>query len=264
MQKIKMMFDKNLKESIMPKGYKAFTLAEVLITLGIIGVVAAMTIPTLMNNIGEKEKITALKKAYSIISQAYTQAKIEEGTPDMWGLSDMADTSQPGSKVIIDKLSPYLRIQKNCGTGGDCFATDPYKRLKASDTFDPNSNSKTKILLADGMSMTAWSGWVNCEGAFVGAPLAMQNICGSVEIDINGAKKPNQDGVDYFVFWLTKDAIVPNGVVGIPDANSNSFAGSCAQANASGHGCTAWAIYNENMEYLHCDTLVWGGPTKCN
>ena len=49
---------------------KGFTLAEVLITLGIIGVVAAMTMPTLINNINNKQNIAALKKAYSLISQA--------------------------------------------------------------------------------------------------------------------------------------------------------------------------------------------------
>ena len=242
----------------------AFTLAEVLIVLGIIGVVAEMTIPTLMNETGEKEKIVALKKAFSTISQAYTMSVNENGTPDEWGLSNMADASQPGSKVIIDKLAPYLRVQKSCGVGSGCFAVGPYKRLKNTDSFDPNSNTETKILLADGVSMTAWSGWTNCDGVFPGASLAMQNVCGSVEVDINGFKKPNQDGVDYFVFWLTKYGIVPNGIASMPSSNGNSFDLSCAAADGSGHGCTAWAIYNENMDYLHCNNLSWSGPTKCN
>ena len=49
---------------------KAFTLAEVLITLGIIGVVAAMTMPTLMNSTNGAQYKTAYKKALSVISQA--------------------------------------------------------------------------------------------------------------------------------------------------------------------------------------------------
>ena len=50
---------------------KAFTLAEVLITLGIIGVVAAMTLPSLINNIQSKQLEAGLKKQYSIISQVF-------------------------------------------------------------------------------------------------------------------------------------------------------------------------------------------------
>lgn len=49
------------------KGLLAFTLAEVLITLGIIGVVAAMTLPTLINNYRKQETIAKLKKVYSVL-----------------------------------------------------------------------------------------------------------------------------------------------------------------------------------------------------
>lgn len=59
---------------------KGFTLAEVLITLGIIGVVAAMTMPTLINNINNKQNIAALKKAYSLISQAGVDVIRENGS----------------------------------------------------------------------------------------------------------------------------------------------------------------------------------------
>ena len=50
---------------------KGFTLAEILITLGIIGVVAAMTIPTLITNYQKKASVTKLQKAISILNQAY-------------------------------------------------------------------------------------------------------------------------------------------------------------------------------------------------
>ena len=63
----------------------AFTLAEVLITLAIIGVVAAMTIPTLISNYQEKATVSKVKQAFSIISQAYQLAKIENGEFGTWG-----------------------------------------------------------------------------------------------------------------------------------------------------------------------------------
>ena len=55
------------------KKFKAFTLAEVLITLGIIGVVAALTLPTLIQNHQKQVYVTQLKKAYSTINNAYNK-----------------------------------------------------------------------------------------------------------------------------------------------------------------------------------------------
>lgn len=241
----------------------AFTLAEVLITLGIIGVVAALTVPTLMQNADERANVAALKKAYSTISQAYKLAVNEDGTPDTWGLSDMSDASQPGSRVIIDKLSPYLRVQKDCGTSGGCFANVTYNALNGGDWINPNTSTKVNIMLVDGVSMTAWSGWAACDGS-IGTMSALQNLCGSIEVDINGFKKPNKDGVDYFVFWISKQGVVPNGLAGMP-ATSNSFEGGCKDiTTAGGHGCAAWVIYNNNMDYLHCPDLDWSTKTKCN
>lgn len=57
----------------------AFTLAEVLITLGIIGVVAAMTIPTLIARVQNKELETAFKKNYSMLQNAYEKACYDNG-----------------------------------------------------------------------------------------------------------------------------------------------------------------------------------------
>lgn len=57
----------------MIKGKKGFTLAEVLITLGIIGIVAAMTIPNLMNNYTQKRNINTWKKAYAEFTQLAKQ-----------------------------------------------------------------------------------------------------------------------------------------------------------------------------------------------
>ena len=60
---------------------KAFTLAEVLITLGIIGVVAAITMPMLVSTYQERELVSRLKKDYSNISQSYAHSLVENGLP---------------------------------------------------------------------------------------------------------------------------------------------------------------------------------------
>ena len=63
---------------------KAFTLAEVLITLSIIGVVAAMTVPNLMSNFEKQKTIVGLKKAYSEFIQVVDRARSQHGDCNTW------------------------------------------------------------------------------------------------------------------------------------------------------------------------------------
>src|SRR5574344_1078186 len=61
----------------------AFTLAEVLIVLGIIGIVASMTIPTLMNKVAKQEYLTALKKFYSTQTDGWSRLLADEGVQQL-------------------------------------------------------------------------------------------------------------------------------------------------------------------------------------
>lgn len=68
-----------------------FTLAEILITLGIIGIVAAMTIPTLMHEYKIKRTITILREDQSIITQMLKLSESENGEPEGWdGVDEMS------------------------------------------------------------------------------------------------------------------------------------------------------------------------------
>lgn len=72
----------------------AFTLAEVLVTLGIIGVVAAITMPTLVANNREKQLITALKKNNALIEQSLYMVQSK------YGYTDYAEMFAMNSRVI--------------------------------------------------------------------------------------------------------------------------------------------------------------------
>lgn len=88
------------------KRHKAFTLAEVLITLGIIGVVAAMTIPTLINNYQKESAVTSVKAFYSEMSQAIKLSEVENGPTNSW---DYGDGTVAQTRVWFDKyLAKYL------------------------------------------------------------------------------------------------------------------------------------------------------------
>ena len=92
---------------------KAFTLAEVLVTLSIIGVVSAMTIPTLVRNNQEHQTIAKLKATYSILSQAMKVAEMKNGPMDEWTTERW---TEKGASDIAEKLLPYFKVLKDCGT----------------------------------------------------------------------------------------------------------------------------------------------------
>lgn len=247
-----------------PFTHKAFTLAEVLITLGIIGVVASITIPTLMQNKFEQETSAKLKKAYSTLSNAYDRAVQETGgTPDAWDLKG-ADDSQ-GALNMLNAFAPHLSIIKNCGvsTNQDCFPSGTYKTLAGADNINVNTtNQVSKVELKDGNLLFFKIKDANCAlSPARGGSLALQNVCAVAGVDTNGFKSPNQIGIDLFTFYVTKYGIVPYGT---QQETQITFNGYCKnKVSADGWACTAWVIYNENLDYLHCNNLSWSGPTKC-
>ena len=97
----------------------AFTLAEVLITLAIIGVVAAMTIPTLMVNYQKKATASKVKKAYAELAQGLKLAQAEYGDPDMWVINKYTDSAENTKYFSETFIFPYIKVSKICGTGDE-------------------------------------------------------------------------------------------------------------------------------------------------
>ena len=101
---------------------KGFTLAEVLITLGIIGVVAAITIPNVVQNYQKKVFSTRLKKTFSDLNQAIKFSQIENGDVDTWELPDEHDNNTNlwmiNSRNFAEKyIVKYLKGAEFCDTG---------------------------------------------------------------------------------------------------------------------------------------------------
>jgi type II secretory pathway pseudopilin PulG len=228
-----------------------------LITLGIIGIVAALTMPSLVAKYQEKATATKLKKFYSVMLQAYVQAIAEHGTPDNWGL--MGYDSAQGVVNLMNILAPYLKVSKNCGTQPGCAPDVNYKDLNGAN----NENIATRayagtMILADGTYAYFITRSADCT-LVRGTSSELRNTCGNLYIDINGEKPPNRYGQDMFWFYLAKNSIIPVGTQGETywPANANCF-------KTHGHCASAWVIYNENMDYLHCpDELSWN-KTKCD
>lgn len=215
----------------------AFTLAEVLVTLGIIGVVASLVIPTLIQNSTDAARIGALKKAYSTISNAFNLAVNENGTPDNWNLGYAG--SPAGSKNIAQNLAPYLKVVKEVDKTGFY-----------------------ELYLADGSYFDTWVQVPNCDWG-------PKKMCGILYYHVKN-ETIDKNGQNTFWFWINKNKIEP---MGLPDDGDYSFTDYCKKSNLAsgsnidgqlgGRGCTAWALYNNNLDYLHCDGLSWNGQTKC-
>ena len=242
----------------------AFTLAEVLITLGIIGVVAVITLPSLIQSNIEKQRVAQLKKAYSELSQAYNLAIAENGSPTEWGMGGMYE--EKSHYIMADNMRKFLKLSVDCvdmtaeQTRVNCGHDNLYRDYPSQ--YD--KSFRRLVVLSDGtlVNIRTYTGLCNFQYS------AIKNVCGAISVDLNGATPPNRNGEDMFDIFITRDKLVPEGI----DGAYHAFERACNRTIHSPYpyydsgnmfACTAWVLYNENMDYLHCDDLSWGGKHSC-
>ena len=225
----------------------AFTLAEVLVTLGIIGVVSAMTIPTLMNQTNGKELQAGFKEAYSILSQAVVSVQNES----MPGMKKFYATNT--SKGYINASEIQQKIYSKLKIVGECNYKSPvrnYNKKKENPEIDRGNPTPDKAL-ANGMCFNVHvnSGQIN------------------LSIDVNGTKAPNVLGHDIFFFDIDdNDSLHPKQssekVYTEEELEdkwgdyNNAYLGSqhgdpCSvKSNQSGNGlgCAYWALIDKNPD----------------
>lgn len=228
----------------------AFTLAEVLITLGIIGVVAAMTMPSLIANYREHALINQLKTTYAIFSEAYKLSVNENDSPENWDIGEQA--TQEGAIKVYNYFKPFLKLSNDCNKNYGCFAQD-YKTFSGGNyRFQPYGHSMyTRGVLANGTAFAFASAGTGCKMY----PAADYGIyCAMLYVDVNGYKKPNKTGIDYFGFIITPTGITPLGKRGADDTPGNGYTCTHKGTNSgNGTGCTGWVLEKENMDYLRRD-----------
>ena len=184
---------------------KAFTLAEVLITLVIIGVIAAMTIPTAINNTKEQELKSQFKKVYSTITQAVNKTEMNDfyGYARCYMQNDLNSSSGNKQWVIDDCENFYkaflknLQVQKVCQGNSLSEGCIPkyqsYNTSSSCGRFNQNNieNNNFSYVLSDGQIIILY-GTVS-----TAYPLFL--------VDINGHKGPNAYGIDLFSFYMAKE-----------------------------------------------------------
>lgn len=208
----------------------AFTLAEVLITLVIIGVIAAITVPVLSNSYTDKMYISALKKNFSVLSNAFNLSqKYDYFEYIDW---NCADSSTDAIYADYQILKKYLNIIRECKDTEGCWSNDitqnPRGENAASASTKGIGGNIITFTLNDGTNVCLdyWSKG-DIESLF-GVSQNLSPNALSIFVDVNGDKKPNRLGRDVFAFVLTTEGLVPAG------ANNES-----EHCDTTGYDCSA-------------------------
>lgn len=194
----------------------SFTMAEVLITLGIIGIVAAMTLPALIQKYQKQETSARLKKFYTTMNQAIMMSEIDNGDMRYWdfdttgysvdGQKDHARVSELCENFFNRYLKKYLKYYSY------------EKGLNTSDENDATVFTTNRIIFYDGSI------------AYLNA-----GRCYDLLFDTNGDRKPNQNGRDRFTLYLC-----PYGQKNKLNPNEKVTTASNGERN------------NRNVAYNHC------------
>ena len=212
------------------EGKCGFTLAEVLITLGIIGVVASLTLPSVITNYQKKQTVVELKKVYAELQNVIKLSEIDNGPMSEWNFPEKCAHVDPeGAKPFIEKY--YLPYFKNAK-----LVKSPYKVSIGALHF-----------------VKYWVALDN--GTIFGLHPCVDNEYIWLFVDLNGVKEPNKVGRDIFVF----DAYKYGGVG--QNKYKLSFWGSSWERNNvenlknnNVYGCNK--TNTDTLKNFHCGRLI--------
>ena len=220
------------------KKFLAFTLAETLIVMGVIGIVSALTLPNLNSSTGDKEKVAKVKKIYQNLTDAVGRAEAVYGPIDEWFINDTTDEAK--AKRAGERITEFMKVSKNCetATGGGCFNIGKYKMISGGDYKEVDTSTFYKIITADNTSVAIGSdSWI--------------------VIDIDGPAKGNFTlGHDIFCFVLFANLGV------LPLGNDVSFNELLADISSRGTQASSWIIKYDNADYLKFRS-VSGSIAEC-
>ena len=223
----------------------AFTLAEVLVTLGIIGVVSAMTVPTLMQNYQRQSYVTQLHKVYNELSQALVRYQNDKNAVNL------REAGLTGANAMNSFITTYLKVVKDCGNDfSACFGSD-YKKINGTSlSFGEASSAAGVFVLAGGQSIAIFSRNSDSQ--------QYSNSIATILVDVNGKKGPNIQGRDFYQMDIYStdggpviDEMIWNVTTQPPftEAQRNTQFNSYCVAGGSGnfHGCFG-KILNDNWQ----------------
>ena len=230
---------------------QGFTLAEVLVTMGIIGVVAAITMPTLTGSSNSKQLQAQFNTAHSLLSQAVYTVAGQKGPGLKVLYGTFANNTYANAGEITNLIYRQLKTDGRCSY--NVSEIQNYNGTKSGDAVYIDRGTKApNTRLANGMcvNVTVCANEIN------------------ITIDTNGTKKPNKLGHDIFFFDIdSSDQLHPKASEAFTeqdyqnalrqDANadtpnlSGQLGNPCSatsQQAGNGLGCAYWALSNKNPD----------------
>lgn len=191
----------------------AFTLLEVLITVGIIGVVSALTIPNLVKNYQRDAQVLQLRKTVTEIENALDMLITEEGKTSLGATSLSLDGG-------VDRfISSKFKIIKTCEVRNrSCFASEPYVSIDDSDSGSFTCSGNSYILASSAAICANRASLVNIKASVDGADATpaqreVQGLNIELFIDVNGPQPPNIGGRDMFHVFIQPDGRIQDQAV---------------------------------------------------
>lgn len=221
----------------MKQGKKSgFTLSEVLITLGIIGVVAAITLPNIITNLQKKVTVTRLKHAYSVLHQAVEQSETVNGEITNWDFED---------KWFEKYMMPHIKGIKKQKFSKNGTLGITYKEL--------SGKPETGLALMRGLYENT-----NIYTLANGTQIITQDKSSGAVVDINGYAKPNQFGRDLFYFYISKKyKVYPSGLHSTSECTFPNEPNTDRNILKNNTGCTFYRYgCNKNGRGIYCGALI--------
>ncbi len=188
---------------------RAFTLAEVLITIGIIGIVAAMTLPTVINNIQDKQFKAAFKKEFSAISQAMLKVYTDDETTyeqvEWQNMATYVCKVAKQLKTVKSGLKCDLILAQNESISDNISQMWDLKEI----SWYGGGNNKLQWYDKHGKIMTINTAFNAYTFALSDGTVINFNSVNQIFIDVNGFKKPNTIGRDIFYCYLPDGEVTP-------------------------------------------------------
>jgi prepilin-type N-terminal cleavage/methylation domain-containing protein len=183
---------------------KAFSLAEVLITLLIVGIIASIVIPNIIQDTQDAQYRVAGKKIYSTLDQA-TRRILSDNAGTMIDFATFHDSAR-------DKYLQYISATKKCSSylsSGAGYCGDEFCNYFIETGLGGNCSGGGGgfAVLSDGTFMLIYA------GGGAGDPHTCSPVCSYINIDTNGFKGPNELGKDMLKFKVIPTQLVPYGSV---------------------------------------------------
>ena len=164
-----------------------FTLAEILLAMALVGVIAAMTVPTFVTNTRNKANASRLATMVSALNTGYTSMMVAEAAQDLVDTPYYLKFSNSEGKEAIAELAKYVKIS-----------------AKDSNVAITESGAEVTFEYKDIEDLS--------EDLAKENGIAVVGTVGLLKIDVNGEAKPNREGRDIFQFCIGKDGnLYPTG-----------------------------------------------------